>query len=36
LLAMVKDIGGFHPNVMGEVFLWLISRSIILQLWGLF
>ncbi len=36
LLAMAKDIGGFHPIAIGEVFLWLISHSIILQLWGLF
>ncbi len=32
LLAMVKDIGGLHPIVVGKVFFQLISRSIVLQL----
>jgi hypothetical protein len=36
LLAMAKDTGGLHPITMSEVFLRLISRYIILQLWGLF
>ncbi len=31
LLAMTKDIGGFHPIVVGKVFLQLISHSIVLQ-----
>jgi hypothetical protein len=32
LLAMAKDIGGFCPIAVGEVFLQLISRSIVLHL----
>ncbi len=36
LLAMVKDIGGLHPIVVGKVFFQLISHSIVLQLWGFF
>jgi hypothetical protein len=32
LLAMAKDTNGLHPIVVGEVFLQLISRSIVLQL----
>jgi hypothetical protein len=36
LLAMAKDIGGLCPIAIGEVFLQLISRSTILQLWGPF
>jgi hypothetical protein len=30
LLAMAKDIGGLHPIIIGEVFLQLISCSIVL------
>jgi len=30
LLALAKDIGGFRPIIVGEVFFRLISRSIIL------
>jgi hypothetical protein len=30
LFAMAKDISGLHPIVVGEVFLQLISRSIVL------
>jgi hypothetical protein len=30
LLALAKDIGGFRPIIVGEVFFQLISRSIIL------
>jgi hypothetical protein len=33
LLAMAKDSGGLHIIIVGKVFLWLISHSIILQLW---
>jgi hypothetical protein len=33
---MAKDIGGFHPIAMGEIFLRLINRSIILQFQGPF
>jgi hypothetical protein len=33
---MAKDIGGIRPIVVGEVFLRLISYSIVLQLWGPF
>jgi hypothetical protein len=33
---MAKDIGGFHPIAMGEIFLGLINRSIILQFQGPF
>jgi hypothetical protein len=36
LLAMVKDIGGFHPIAIGEVFFRLIKSFIVLQLQGLF
>jgi hypothetical protein len=36
LLAMAKDIGGFCVIAIGEVFLRLISRSIVLQLQGHF
>jgi hypothetical protein len=36
LLAMAKDFGNFRPIVIGEVFFRFISRSIVLQLWGLF
>jgi len=36
LLAIVKDIGGFRPIAVGEVFFRLISCSIVLQLRGLF
>jgi hypothetical protein len=36
LLAMAKNIIGFYFIVVGEVFLQLINRSIILQLWKLF
>ncbi len=36
LLAMVKDTSGLCPIAIGKVFLWFNSRSIILQLWGLF
>ncbi len=32
LLAMVKDINGLHPIVVGKVFLQLIGQSIVLQL----
>ncbi len=32
LLAMVKDIGGLCFIIIGEVFIWLISQSIVLQL----
>jgi hypothetical protein len=32
LLAMPKDISGLHPIVVSEMFLRLISRSIVLQL----
>jgi hypothetical protein len=35
LLAMAKDIGGLFPITIGEVFLQLISHSIVLQLRGL-
>jgi hypothetical protein len=30
LLAMTKDIGGFHPITIDEVFLRLINRSVVL------
>jgi hypothetical protein len=30
LLVMANDIGGFRPIVVGEVFLRLINRSIVL------
>jgi hypothetical protein len=30
LLAMTKDIGGFHPIVVGKMFLQLINHSIVL------
>jgi len=36
LLAMVEDIVGFRLIVVSEVFFRLISRSIVLQLQGLF
>ncbi len=36
LLAMIKNIGGFHPIVIGKVFLQFISQSIVLQLRGSF
>jgi len=36
LLAIVKDIGGLHLIVIGEMFFRLISHSIVLQLWGSF
>jgi hypothetical protein len=36
LMAMAKDTGGIRPIVVGEVFLWLITCSIVLQLWGPF
>jgi hypothetical protein len=36
LLVMAKDIGGFHTILISKVFFQLISRSIVLQLWGLF
>jgi hypothetical protein len=36
LLAMAKNIGNFHPIVVGEVFFRLINRSIVLQLRGPF
>jgi hypothetical protein len=34
LLAMAKDIGDLRFIIIGEVFLWLISHSIVLQLFG--
>jgi hypothetical protein len=36
LLAMAQDIGGLCPIIISKVFFQLISRSIILQLWGPF
>jgi len=36
LLVMAKDIGGLHFTTISEVFLRLISHSIILELWGQF
>jgi hypothetical protein len=36
LLMMAKDIGGFRTIVVSKMFLQLISRCIILQLWGPF
>jgi hypothetical protein len=36
LLAMAKDIGGLPPITEVEVFLWFISRSIVLELQGPF
>jgi hypothetical protein len=30
LLVMAKDIGGFHPIAVGEMFFRLITRAIIL------
>jgi len=36
LLAMANDIGGFHPIVVGEVFLWLINCSIVYNFRGHF
>jgi hypothetical protein len=33
---MVNNIRGFCPIVGGELFLQLINRSIVLQLWRLF
>jgi hypothetical protein len=36
LLVVAKDIGGLHPIILIEVFLRLISHSIVLQLQGSF
>jgi hypothetical protein len=36
LLIMEKDIASFCPITICEMFFWLISLSIILQLWRLF
>ncbi len=36
LLVMAKDTCGLHPIVVGEVFLQLISRYVVLQLQGPF
>jgi hypothetical protein len=36
LLAMANDIGGLHPIVISEVFLWLISCSIVYNFRGHF
>ncbi len=36
LLAMANDIASFHPIIICVMSFWLISHSIILQLWGLF
>jgi hypothetical protein len=36
LLAMAKNTGGLHPIAIAEVFLRLISHSIVLQLRGPF
>jgi hypothetical protein len=36
LLAMAKDIDGFHPIAISEVFFRLIKSFIVLQLQGLF
>ncbi len=32
LLAMEKNTGGFHPIVVGDMFIQFISHSIVLQL----
>jgi len=36
LLVMAKDTSGFRPIIVGQVFLQLISCSIVLQLQGSF
>ncbi len=36
LLAMGKNTKSFHPIIVGEMFLQLISCFIVLQLWGPF
>ncbi len=36
LLTMAKDINGLRPIVVSEVFIWLISHSIVLQHGGPF